>query len=373
VPDETYKYEQLTQLLDQRHPSSTPGTTSANFHDNAGQDDWRDDQSGVEYHQIIGEQNHNQTIGQVTAQNQTFCFSDPQSHSLNCYVQDVFKTMATNGDRTVPVLSARRIAGVVDLAPKSRRWYFTSNSEEYDDFVEHTGLSQYTPVHDVILYLLGKGPQPSYIVDSPTAAKPKQSSEQLAFQSARRRSQTASFQRSMYYPEGNRPETHYSKIALSGTTKMPLIRAQNLSQGVTVSTTPIDAPKAPTYYLSVYGTDFVSITDDAGHSNTRLNDIFALPVPNVTYDLIGERAVMLSMPTSKAYTITFRTGAYPIALEMLKGIDNVRPTQTIRYVDLSLPANVTAMLKITPQELKICVMTKTATECLKPKRRRLSR
>jgi hypothetical protein len=55
------------------------------------------------------------------------------------------------------------------------------------------------------------------------------------------------------------------------------------------------------------------------------------------------------MPTNKTYTITFRTGAYPIALEMLKGIDNVRPTQTIRYVDLSLPANVTAMLKITPQ------------------------
>lgn len=105
----------------------------------------------------------------------------------------------------------------------------------------------------------------------------------------------------------------------------------------------------PTYYLTVYGTDFVSITDDAGHSNTRIDDTFALPVPNVTYDLLSDRAVLLSMPTEKTYTVTFRTGLYPIAVEMLKGIDNITPTQMIRYVDLSLPANVTAMLRITPQ------------------------
>ncbi len=349
VSNEPYSYGQLTQLLDQRYPRSTPGSTGASFHDAAGQDDWRGDQSGVEYHQIVGEQSHNQTPGQVVAQTQTFCFSDPQEPGapLNCFAKDNFKVNMTNGDHTVPVRSARRIADGIDFAPKSTRWYFRSTSDEDDEFVEHTALSKYPAVHDIVLYLLGRGPKPSYVIDSPVAAKPKQPAERLAFNEIKRRPQASSFYRSANFLKAggsaSRPKTIISKVAVNMT------RVRALRPTPDVSTIPSDALKSPTYYLTVNGVDFVSITDDAGHTNTRIDDTFALPVPNVTYDLLGDQAILVSMPTDKTYTITFRNGANPIALELLKGIDNITPTEAVRYQDLKLPSGVTAMLKITPE------------------------
>lgn len=347
--NETYSYGQLTQVLDHRYPFSLPGTTGASFHDTAGQDDWRIDETGVEYHQIIGEQSHNQTPGQVVAQTQTFCFSDPQEPGapLNCFATDSFKVNMTNGDHTVPVRSARRIANGVDFAPKSTRWYFRSTSDEDDEFVEHTGLSKYAAVHDIVLYLLGRGPKPSYVIDSPVAAKPKQPAERLAFNEIKRKSQASSFYRSANFLKAgglvNPPKNVIPKAAAT------MSSARALRPMPDVSNTPSDTLKSPTYYLTVNGVDFVSITDDSGHTNTRIDDTFALPVPNVTYDLLGNQAILVSMPTDKTYTITFRSGANPIALELLKGIDNVTPTDAVRYQDLKLPTGVTAMLRMTPE------------------------
>ena len=94
---------------------------------------------------------------------------------------------------------------------------------------------------------------------------------------------------------------------------------------------------APAYYLTVTGTDFVSVTDDQGNSNTPIDDTFALRVPNVTYDLIGEKSVFVSMPTDKGYTIRFHTGSEPLNVDIVKGIDNSTPTDAVRYRDTVLP------------------------------------
>lgn len=108
-----------------------------------------------------------------------------------------------------------------------------------------------------------------------------------------------------------------------------------------------DTPKFPSYYVTLLGVDFVSITDEQGNTNTQIDEKFALQVPNVGYTLIGDQAVFLSMPSSGAYTMTFRVGDSPITLEALKGLDNVTPTDAVRYRDVELPAGVTAMLRVT--------------------------
>lgn len=58
---DNYTVDQLIDLLARRFPHSTsvlpfstPGTNARVFHDSPGQDDWRFDQSGVQYYHIFG-------------------------------------------------------------------------------------------------------------------------------------------------------------------------------------------------------------------------------------------------------------------------------------------------------------------------------
>lgn len=106
-------------------------------------------------------------------------------------------------------------------------------------------------------------------------------------------------------------------------------------------------PTQPSYYVTLKGVSFVSITDASGNTNTPIDGTFALKVPNVSYDLLGEKSVLISMPTNQTYTMTFQVGTSPVMVESIKGLNNVKPTQIIRYRDKTLPVGVTAMLKIT--------------------------
>ena len=51
---QTLNYSQVADLLDQQFPASKPGTANRSFHESTGQDDWSQDQSGVEYHHLYG-------------------------------------------------------------------------------------------------------------------------------------------------------------------------------------------------------------------------------------------------------------------------------------------------------------------------------
>ncbi len=66
-------YQSLISLLDGRHPRTTPGTTSSNFH-TIPQDDWRQDNTGVKYYHIYGIQNRNTTPGRVVKTLTTKCY-----------------------------------------------------------------------------------------------------------------------------------------------------------------------------------------------------------------------------------------------------------------------------------------------------------
>ena len=70
-------------------------------------------------------------------------------------------------------------------------------------------------------------------------------------------------------------------------------------------------------------------------------------VPGVTHTSIGEQVSMLTLAAGSEYTVTFGTLNRPLAVELNTGTD-VSVTQLIRYLDLTLPLSVTAMLHVTP-------------------------
>ena len=287
-PNEIYDYSQLMNVLNARHdPRSTPGTINQTFHEysNAAQDDWRTDQSGVKYDHIIGEQTRNKTIGQIAGRSIVIC-----APLLKCYPFETFKVSVIVGDGTVPKRSAARLSNSLNLnAPNSNRWYYAHAFTGQDDGqYEHTGLTQNVQVHDLILYLLGRGPEPWYndVYDVP----PTESS-----------------------PPATPPPT-----------------ASNTS-----------------YYLNFTGVDYVGVTDSAGHTNAKIDDTFAVPVPDVSYNALGDKSVFVAVPADQSYTFAFQNGDKPIALEVAKGAGNDASLETVKYQDLQLPAGVKAMIETT--------------------------
>lgn len=334
VPDETYTIPQIVDLLDKRHQRSTPGTTGAVFHNTYGQDDWRSTGFGIEYNHIYGEQNHNQTIGQVVAQTVLSCGIDPLIEGIICVPEDQFKPLMIKGDGTVPLRSASRLddSGTFGLnAPKTHRWSFSSYDDDTDSYAEHTGLTQTDVVQQLVLYILGRASKPSSL-EAIGRLQPKAYGPRKSLMASTRRTDAESG------AVENVVSLGLGKAAHGRSAKSRLAALQESG----------DPSKEPSYYLMISGVGFVSVTDDKGNTNTQIDDTFALPVPNVTYDLVGDHSVFLSMPTDKTYTLTFQTGANPISLELLKGVDNANPTEAARYRDAKLPAGVTVMLKTSP-------------------------
>jgi hypothetical protein len=107
-------------------------------------------------------------------------------------------------------------------------------------------------------------------------------------------------------------------------------------------------PQQPSYYFSISGVDFVSISDEEGNTNATIDDVFTENVANVTYDGMGENSIRISTPTTHTYTLTFHPGTSPLAVEILKGINNTSPTVAIRYQDLTLPSGVLAKVSLGP-------------------------
>jgi hypothetical protein len=314
------------------------------FHSYPGQDDWRAENTGVEYHHILGVQHINQTIGRVTVQRVPVCvIINP---GISCFDRDLFSPGVTNGDGTVPEKSATRI-GSADLnAPGASLWYFFSLDDAHDGLVEHTALTQLEATHNRVLFILGKGPDPG---PGDTVGR------FLGHPSLRNTaSEPGNLRASFSIPSRRVPVLQVKAMRAHHREAKRTVRNPQLSPNRTAATRLQEPshPPAPAYYLTVTGVDFVSVTDDQGNSNTQIDDTFALRVPNVTYNLIGDKAVFVSMPTDKAYTITFRVGSDPLNVEILKGLDNRTPTQAVRYRDAVIPAGATAMLRITPEGIE---------------------
>jgi hypothetical protein len=106
---------------------------------------------------------------------------------------------------------------------------------------------------------------------------------------------------------------------------------------------------SPVYCIEIIGVESVLISDEFGHSNTPIDDIFALPVPGMTYQLCGDKCVRISVRADQTYVMQFDVDSEPLALEILKGAGKKSITESVRYVDLELPKGSKAMIKTTPR------------------------
>lgn len=289
-------YNQFIDWLNQRFPRGRPGEAVRTLRDYPGQEDWRNDQSGVQYYHIYGQQAIARTIGKVFIKN--VCRLDPQ---LKSHCDEMIGTKWIQGDGTVPLVSAERIGNGQDLnAPRAHRFLFASRDSKTDDFVEHTSLTHLAGAEQLVLDILGPTP----------------------------------------------PQDTFLKYDVFASVLMSISPAYQGDLQVGANDTP-SPPGEPAYYLTVTGAGNVTITDAAGNSTAPINDAIAGEVPDVTYYFVGKHSYSAIMPVNQTYTITFRSGSEPIALELTQG-DGVTTTQAIRYQDLMLPTGVNAMLQITP-------------------------
>ncbi len=152
VDDETFTHDRLIEVADAVYGSSfTPGSTGETFHGNPGQDDWSFDTTSVGYFHIYGEQHGSLTIGQVRAQNFTYC----KFGFVLCNTIPITKLELTRGDGTVPTLSAVRRHGGTDLNhPDATLWPVISSSEDEDEGSEHNGMMRNPIVHNKVIEYL---------------------------------------------------------------------------------------------------------------------------------------------------------------------------------------------------------------------------
>ena len=201
------------------------------------------------------------------------------------------------GDQTVPARSASR-RGLVDFNAAGAQVFRMTNSDP--EMVEHTGLTQNPDVQNMVLTLLGGG-----TVSSPFS---------VLMGSAAKAGQT---------PQA--PED--------------------------------DEPTAPSYYVSVIGGASIVVSDAQGHNTAPiLGDVLGT-VPGVETFHMGDNAEQIVTPVSDTedYTVTFNSTDQPMAIKVVKGLDNVTPTDVIRYQDLVLPPGVAAQLSMTTGGVKISV------------------
>lgn len=103
IPDENYSFPQIISKLDLDFPSTTPGTGGAGFHDFTGQDDWRNDQSGIEYYHLVAEQNQFNTTTDLRIKKSIFLgvslLPIPSPLSLvSCSPQNTNQAMVFNSE-----------------------------------------------------------------------------------------------------------------------------------------------------------------------------------------------------------------------------------------------------------------------------------
>ncbi len=300
-----YTFNQLTSLLDTKQfVRSKPAQTGNLFH-TATQDDWTSDTSGVEYHHIFGVQKLPGTIGKVVAETIKRC--EPQK---GCIETNRYNYEKVFGDGTVPKLSAERKAVAGNLNARQAKMHpFVANTYDDNGSVEHTGLTQNPKVWDTILSALQATPQQS--------ARHTQVSKPVM--------QKASFK-------------------------------QQTTQEQSDSDQPLQIKGEEGYYLSISGVERIFVTDAHGNSNSQIEGTsFARLVPSVDILRGGDKSFQLNFPAELLpednFTITFRESGEPILLEIVRGVGNAPEAlvESIKYLDLNLPAGVTAQIKVTPE------------------------
>jgi hypothetical protein len=261
------------------------------------QDDWRadGDNTGVNYYHIYGRQSGNHTIETITPDVLTTVCSRGACHQI-----PIDQLQFGEGDGTVPILSASRISGNIDLNAQNdpvTLWLVDSPNNTAD--AEHTGMTANVDVQECALAAL----QPATARQCPftPVTRPNQLTAQPAAQHAQ---------------------------APQGTTQ-----------------------ESPEYALTVHGVAEVTVSDPFGNTTDTLSGTLSVPIPDAVFYRLGDLSQLVLLPTGQPYTVTLRVGNDPLAIELTQGTSSEK-TLAVRYQDLELPPGAVAMLRITPQEVE---------------------
>ncbi len=284
-------YDEFVSFMDGRF-STAPGSTGRAFHDRAGQDDARNNPQSVKYYHVYGQRPHPDTIRLVSLTRVLKC-----GHFLaDCKYEIEAIPRFTYGDRTVPKTSAERCA--------------TSSAYNVNERCggpPATDLNENNAVHRTFTV----DPSNSCLTD-PSAVDHTGMTQSCAVQ-------------------------NYILSILNNTSPPPSAAAQAA-----------ETTAAQAYFLRVDGTTSFNIEDAGGRSANP----FSLPpdasMPWLSTYVVGTKAAVAVMPTDQTYTVTLQADGDPIVVELTKGTD-IETTEAVRYLDVSLPANVRARLAITPQ------------------------
>lgn len=104
---------------------------------------------------------------------------------------------------------------------------------------------------------------------------------------------------------------------------------------------------ASAYYVNIRGVPDITITDTFGNAINTISGTITTDIPNITVHRLNTGQYLV-LPNDQTYTVMFRTHNNPLFIEVAKGTGE-KTNQLIRYLDLTLPANTNAQLKITSQ------------------------
>lgn len=278
---EPYDYAKWTRIANQIYPQGhaceapslcRAGSNNQQFHTFAGQDDWQNIFSEIEYHYIVGIQSKEATVKSLTAEKIPLCHP-----SSSCIVVEGLIPHYGLGDGTVPVISAQRgladsttDGDVITIHPMTpeQGWFGAKDGD-----VDHVKLTHNPQVHLKILNIL------------------KTQGEVMA--------------------------TQINRATLSA---------------------------EPAYYVKAYGGGSAQVVNVTGQVTGILSDTYRVyGATEVAYHTIGENAFSVVIPTSGAYTLTFKSEDTPFFVEIRKGTGDAI-SEAIRYQDVSIPPTSTVML-----------------------------
>ena len=262
----TYDYATTRSTFNTRYLTQ-PYEVNNIFHQN-GQDDWRQDSSGVEYHHLLGRQLDFETAKQVIAKRKI------RGPGITSNSKIRFEILKGPGDGTVPVLSAERSENGINLnAPGVIPEIFFPETGENDADVEHNGLTKNPRVQERIFNILGLTSQP--IVGSPShqGGKPTMQSEST-----------------------NPPDRESNYLLIDG------IERLQITDDLGNTNTPVN----DYYELAVPNVSYTPSDYDGLFSHD------------------------LTMPITRQYTIKFRSGTDIVDIALVKGIGNTSPNYAVR-------------------------------------------
>ena len=276
---ETYDYAAFKAIFDQWTGQAKPVTTNERFHGTAGQDDWSGDNTTIEYYHIIG--------------------SGPETTA-----QLIAKEIC------LPYYVPLGVVGFWTCIPY--RFFMREVRSDYGFYGDGTVPS-----------LSAEGNKTTSSIVEPRH-------HYRVFGSQNRTDQT--------FGHGQLPlvaevQSYVCEILDLGDCNVQ-INVQAAAASVANER----------YELLVIGTGAASVTDGMGNVTGFVDDLAMLRnVPGVNYYDTGGDAVQITMPTTEPLTITFKTGATRLFVEIMKTSDDTI-SQVVRYADLSVPPSTTIEL-----------------------------